>query len=395
MAKATRIPRVAILVEASRANGRDLLEGIGRYVHQHGPWSIYHHERTLRDCIPPWMNDWDGDGILARIETAKDLRRLWRKGLPMVDLFSWHSPPGVPAIRGDQEGVARLAAEHLLERGFRRFAFCGFAGVHYSEERCECFVRYLEERGYEASVYGRRKAGSRRRVSRTEATALSQEDDLGTWLCGLPKPVGLMACNDIRGQQVLNACTERGIAVPDEVAVIGVDNDVLLCQLSLPSLSSVELDVVGAGYEAARMLDQLMHGRRRVRDGIVRSLGVVVRQSTNSVASTDKDLVAAVQFIREHAFQGIEADDVVTAVCLSRSTLERRFSDVLDRSVTAEIVRVKLERVKELLARTDWPLWRIARDAGFPHIEPLCRLFKRKTGLTPGAFRKRSSRTSS
>ncbi len=388
MTKGKRTLKVAVLVEMSRAHGRGMLEGISRYSHQHGPWAIYHHERTLRDGVPAWLASWDGDGIIARVETRGAIQRIRRLGLPTIDLFSWYSPPGVPTLKVDEWNVSRMAAEHLLERGFHRFAYCGFAGADFSEQRCRCFVRFLAEQGYEVSVYG----GHRRqvRVTSLEAGGLAREAEVATWLRTLPKPIGLMACNDICGQQILNVCRENGISVPDEVAVIGVDNDVLVCQMALPSLSSVELDGSGAGYAAAEMLDQLMHKRRPIGDRLFGPLSVVSRQSTDSVATADRDVVAAAQFIRQHAVRGIGVRDVVETVSLSRSTLERRFADTFGHTVRAEIDRVRLNRVKELLARTDWTLRQIATDAGFEHLEPLCRLFKRKTGLTLGQFRKRS-----
>ena len=223
-----------------------------------------------------------------------------------------------------------------------------------------------------------------------EAGGLAREAEVATWLRTLPKPIGLMACNDICGQQILNVCLENAIAVPDEVAVIGVDNDVLVCQMALPSLSSVELDGVGAGYAAAEILDRLMHGRRRIRNYLFRPLTVVARQSTDAVATADKDVVAAAQFIRRRALHAIEVKDVVETVSLSRSTLERRFADTFGHTVRAEIDRIKLNRVKERLRRTDWTLQQIAAEAGFAHLESLCRLFKRKTGLTLGQFRRTS-----
>ncbi len=366
-----------------------MLEGISQYAHRHGPWAIYHQERTLRDGVPAWLATWDGDGIIARVETRRAIQKIRRMGLPMVDLFSWYPPPGVPTLKVDEWNVSRMAAEHLLERGFRQFAYCGFMTAEFSEQRCQCFVRYLAEQGYAVNVCGWRRR-RRGRVTSLEVGGLARERQLGTWLRGLPKPIGLMACNDICGQQILNACLENGIAVPDEVAVIGVDNDVLVCQMALPSLSSVELDGVGAGYAAAETLDRLMHGRRRIRDCLFKPLTVVARQSTDAVATADKDVVAAAQFIRRHAVHGIRVWDVVETVALSRSTLERRFADTFGHTVRAEIDRIKLNRVRELLTRTDWTLQQIAADAGFAHLEPLCRLFKRRAGLTLGQFRKKS-----
>ena len=388
MATSLLVPKVAVLVETSRAFGRGLMEGISQYVHRHGPWSIYHHERTLRDGPPEWIKHWSGDGIMARMETRRAIQKISRMGVPTIDLFSWYTPPGMSTIKVDEWNVSRMAADHLLERGFRHFAYCGFTGVDYSDHRCQCFVKYLAERGYDASVYGEPYSRRKGRFTSTEVGGLVHEQEIVVWLNSLPKPLGLMACNDIRGQQVLNACTECSITVPDEVAVIGVDNDQLLCQLCLPPLSSIELDCTRAGYEAARILDQMMRVRKRSpREVAVKPLSVVTRQSTDAVATADRDVVAAVQLIRSHATEGMSVEDVLDEIALSRSTLERRFQDLFGHTIKGEIDRVKLNRVKELLARTDWPLARIARNAGFQHVEPMCRLFKRKTRQTPGQYR--------
>jgi LacI family transcriptional regulator len=216
------------------------------------------------------------------------------------------------------------------------------------------------------------------------------EDEIGQWLLALPRPVGVMACYDIRARHVLDACRRVGLAVPDQVAVIGVDNDEFLCDLSDPPLSSVAPDTRRTGYEAAALLDRLMSGRERRRGQaiFVEPLGVVARRSTDVLALGDADVSAAVRFIREHACDGIAVKDLLAEVPLSRRVLEDRFRKLLGRTPHDEIARVRFERVRQLLRETRLPLAEIARRSGFRNAEYLATAFRRQLGTSPNAYRK-------
>ncbi|VTU02592.1 xylose operon regulatory protein : Transcriptional regulator OS=Singulisphaera acidiphila (strain ATCC BAA-1392 / DSM 18658 / VKM B-2454 / MOB10) GN=Sinac_1271 PE=4 SV=1: Peripla_BP_3: HTH_18 [Gemmataceae bacterium] len=224
---------------------------------------------------------------------------------------------------------------------------------------------------------------------RVENTGLSQGDALADWLRQLPRPVGVFACNDIRAQQVLNTCRAQGVAVPDDVSVIGVDNDEILCNLSYPSLSSVQPDARGIGSLAAALLEKMMHGEAvSAAKVFVPPRGVVARGSTDGLAIPDRHVVAAVRFIRDHACRGVDVPDVLAQVPLSRSTLERRFQRHLGRSPKEEILRVRIGRVKQLLAAIDYTLAAIARRTGFNSVEHLSALFAQRVGQPPGQFRR-------
>jgi LacI family transcriptional regulator len=222
----------------------------------------------------------------------------------------------------------------------------------------------------------------------TAADVAAQAADLRRWLRELPKPVGIMACYDIRGQQVLDACRSAGLAVPAEVAVIGVDNDELLCDLASPPLTSVVPNAHRTGYEAAGLLDRLMAGKRvAAAPTLIAPLGVAARQSTDVLAVDDREVARAVQFIREHACDGINVGDVLRVVPLSRRVLEMRFQRLLGRTPREEILQARLGRVKQLLGETDLPLYLIAERTGFEHVEYLSVVFRREAGTTPSAFR--------
>jgi LacI family transcriptional regulator len=200
-----------------------------------------------------------------------------------------------------------------------------------------------------------------------------------------------MACNDMRGQQVLNACRECEIAVPDDIAVIGVDNEEVLCDLSNPTLSSVVPDAERVGYEAAALLSQMMAGKKvPARPQLIEPAGVITRGSTEVLAIEDRKIAVAARFIREHACEGIDVSDVLRTVSMSRSALDRQFSKIMGHSPKDEILRVRLNRAKQLLAETDFSQALIAEKICFEHVEYLSRIFKKRIGITPSDFRARS-----
>ena len=385
----TRRLRIALLVGSSRQYRRDLLCGIAAYARVHGPWSFYHQEQMTGESAPAWLKGWSGDGILARIESRRLAEQIGEMGLPTVDLLGLHNIEGIPSFDNDSDAVARLAADHLLERGFEHFAYCGLTGVHYSDRSGESFTNYLSAAGYEVSVFDHPKQARTVAASKAEVKGLLHEDAVAAWIQSLPKPLGLMACNDLRAHQVLNACGKHDIAVPDEVAVVGADNDEVLCELSDPPLTSIDANARQMGYEAAALLERMIHGEPCPTEKIlIKPGGIIVRQSTEVLAIADRMVATAVRFIREHACNGIDVEDVLGSVRLSRSTLERRFAKFLGRSPKSEILRVQLQHVKRFLTETDYPLAKIARLAGFSHVENMCNFFKTKTGKTPGQFRK-------
>ena len=376
----SRRRQVALLIETSNAYGRGLLQGIVHYIREHQPWSFYLMEQGRGDDPPAWLENWKGDGIIARIETPRIASVVTHAGLPTVDVSAARLVPELPWVETDDQEIARLAVEHLLERGFKHFAFCGDARFNWSVWREKYFCAHAASAQQTVQCY--------RAEPTATADAAAEAADLRRWLQALPKPVGIMACYDIRGQQVLDACRSAGLAVPAEVAVIGVDNDALLCELASPPLSSVIPNAHRTGYEAAALLDRLMAGKRvAAKPHLIAPLGVAARQSTDVLAVDDREIARAVQFIREHACAGINVSDLLRAVPLSRRVLEQRFQRLLGRTPREEILHVRLNRVQQLLSETDLPLYLIAERTGFEHVEYLSVVFKRETGRTTSEFR--------
>ncbi len=383
---------IALLIETSRAYGRGLLRGVTNYVHANGRWSVYLQERAPGEPLAPWFHDWRGDGIIARIESLAMAEAIREKGLPVVDLRGLYDLH-MPLIETNDRAVAEMAYEHLAERGFQRFAYCGFAGANYSERRLKYFPPLAEQSGYRCDVYLSPAPAASAETLISEQSALLFEHEMVRWLQELPKPIGMMCCNDICGQQVLNGCRELGIRVPDEIAIIGVDNDRVHCELSDPPLSSVVPNTRRIGYMAAELLDRMIDGAPPPEQKVfVDPVGIVTRLSTDVLAIDDPDVVEAVRFIREHACDGISVSDVVNHVPLSRRVLERRFRAILNRSPNEEIVRMQISRVRQLLTGTDLPLTAIAQLAGFKHVEYMSTVFSKHTGTPPSRFREETQR---
>ena len=275
-------PRVALIVEMSGTYGREILAGIARYQRSHQPWSVFLEERELRAPPPPCAIEAALGWNHLPVDDRQACTGLPRRRIPSVDLNDLYEGLGLPRIWSDMRAIGRMGAEHLLERGFRNFAFCGFRDETWSAFRRDGFMATIAEAGRQCAVYESAWLGR-------QAPAWDKDQEqIARWLRALPKPLGLMACNDLRGQQVLNACRLAGAIVPEEVAVVGVDNEVVLCELCDPPLSSVAPNAERIGYEAAEMLDKLMAGERvPVHEQLIQPLGVVTRQSTDVLRIDD------------------------------------------------------------------------------------------------------------
>ena len=383
------IRQVALLIESSRAYGRGLLQGIAAYAQEHGNWSLRHQEMAINAEPPHWLTRWKGDGILVRAETPNMVRAIQKLGLPAIDLRCWRSTGKIPGFDTDDTSVVQLAVDHLRDRGFTQFAFCGFGGANYSERRLFEMQKYVRELGYDVVAY-ESPGPSAATTFGAEQSGMLDQKGLAHWLTSLDKPMGVLACNDIRAQQLLNVCHEIQIHVPDEISIIGIDNDDVICPLCSPPLTSVEPSTHRIGYEAAATLERMMSGEVVPPEIYwVPARRIVVRSSTDAIPVDDAEFVKAYRFIRENAFQGISVQEVADAVPMSRRALERRMRTYLDRSPADLIADIRLTRIKELLETTSHPLKQIARLTGFNHDEHMAKFFKKLVGIPPGQYRKK------
>lgn len=372
-----------LLIETSRAYGRGLVEGIARYAEEHGPWSIHFDERGLADRLPRWFKDWRGDGIIARTTHRADVARLLAAGPPVVELYPdpRSSPPGV---HPDEEALARMAASHFFDRGLRHFGFFCTDDTFWVDLRRRAFEQLLWRHGHACQSFhfppARTSTGKKPRSI----------DDRGVirWLRAIPKPCGVFCATDFFAMRLARTCRDAGVAVPEEVAVLGVDDDPVFCGVCYPRLSSIDLGPTRIGYKAAALLDRMMAGKSPPSRGIrVDPLRVITRGSTDVLAIADPDVARAARLIREQACQRLRIAQVAEAVGLSRRVLEQRFQRALDRSPKAEILRLRMERAKMLLSTTDTAIATVAKASGFGSLEYFARAFRRAAGITPRAYR--------
>ncbi|MEC7710349.1 MAG: DNA-binding transcriptional regulator [Planctomycetota bacterium] len=377
---------MALIIETSSNYGRDLLAGIVRYMRMHDRWSVFLEQRDLFKQPPRWLNKWQGDGIISRATTPRLLDAISDTGVPFVELTDRKGDVEFSQIRSDDAAIGKMGAEHLLERGFKRFGYCGYKGEAWSKRREESFVKTIDQKSSgSCSLYNSTWQGRGARNWEDEQRCIIE------WLQTLTPPFAVMACNDIRGRQIIDACSELDLAVPEQVVVVGVDDDELLCRMCSPPLSSVIPNAQAVGFRAAEVLASLMDGKSPASEvQLIKPLGVATRQSTDAVAIDDPDIAAALRYIREYACRGITVAEVVRDNSVSRSTLERQVRKYLGRTPQEEIRFVQIKRARELLISTDLSAEQIAPLCGFEHPEYLHVVFKRVTGTTIGVFRKQA-----
>lgn len=379
---------VALLIETSTASGRDMLRGVAQYARERGDWSLYYEPGSRTEILDRWAKSGPRgavQGIIARLDDPKRAAALASRGVPIVDVLGGGASLGIPLVHVDHDAIARLAVTHFVERGVRSFGYFGVRNATWSRLREEAFTRALAARG--ATLRTCHVAHEPRGLTAWHA----QGRALASFLAALEKPAGVLAAYDPSAFQVLEACRKADLVVPDEVLVLGVDNDEPLCALSAPPLSSIDANHFTVGYRAAERLDQLARARLpSPTSTLVEPLGVVVRRSTDLRAVDDPSVAAALRFIREHACEGIEVPDVVHHAGVSRSVLQRRFREKLGRTVHDEILRVRLARVQDLLAGSDLPIKVIAARAGFDHAAYLSVAFRGAFGLSPREYRRRA-----
>jgi LacI family transcriptional regulator len=377
---------VALIVDPSKPYDRRIIRGVAAFVRHHRcEWSLYVEEDPVGRL--PHLDAWAGDGIVANYDDRRIATAVNGANVPVVAIgggYGYYTKnPRIPYVRTDNRAIAKLAAQHLLDLGHRRFAICGeppnkFNG--WAAERADAFAAHVRAAGHPCDVYtGRYVAARQWRGS---------QRDLWRWLGTLDPPVGMMAANDGRALHVLQACRAAQLRVPDDVAIVGVDNDDVMCDVCSPPLTSVEQGARRIGFEAAALLNVMMNGgapSRRLT--AVPPEGLVARQSTDVLATSDADVAEALRFIRRRACDPITVRDVLETAKLSRSTLEARFREALGRSIHAEIRRVQLEAAKRLLATTNAPLKEVARQAGFSTVQYFTAVFREATGHTPGVAR--------
>ncbi len=374
-------PRVLLLMGTSHGYGRLLIDGITQYLYEHG-CNVDFELRGHLEPIPPWVKNWRGDGIIVRHNAAKTFELLERMKIPYIRL---NCPDHPSDIDVDEDALGELAVRHFMERGVQNFAFFSQCDHYWTQRRCDGFLRQVHRVGKECSVFVRPSADT--------APFLTWEPKLQAklirWLHELPKPVGLLASYDFHARQVMEVCQSEGIAIPNEISVLGINNEEWFCRIQNPPLSSIIQNGLRAGYEAARLLCLKMEGKPLPPLPVLfPPIGVETRISTDLIAVQDEDAAEALRFIRREGTNGISIDEIVEHIGLSRRTLERKYRQEFGRTLGEDLMRIKIERAKTMLRETDFPIGNIAIQLGFCSHAYFIHVFRQISGVTPTEFRK-------
>jgi LacI family transcriptional regulator len=378
--------RVLLLMDPDRGWTRDLLRGIAKYSRLNNPWGVYRlsqfywrpeHKRNKNEL--KHLKEWKPDGIITR--EMDHIDEVLELGIPIIGSECAKEIPGLPIITSDFSETGRMAADYFLDKGFKNFAYCGYSDVAWSTMRLEGFRNTLSEKGYEVDSY-------MKPISNLRMLWISENEKIAEWIKKLPKNTGLMTCSDDRGLHILEACKVAGRRVPDDIAILGVDNDEILCDLANPPLSSIAFNTEDIGFKAARSLDKMMNGIKLKNLCITAKPAFVVsRHSTDIFAVEDEQLKRALSYIKTNRFKLIQVSDVVKATSVSRRNLELRFKKWLNRSILDEIKRVHVGLMSEMLIETNYSIAKIASLLGHSSVDNICRYFKNEKKLSPSEFR--------
>ncbi len=355
-----------------------MIKGIAAFANRHGPWQLHVEAEGERRLLP---RGWQGDGVIARISTPSVARDLAALKVPIVNVSAIQLnavAQNTPRVCNDLRACGTMAARHLLERGLRHFGYVGLPKLGYVQEHRDAFAAVIGEAGHACHTH----------TLGADDEATARVGKLTAWLLALPKPIGIFTWANAQGRAVIDSCRRSHLLVPEDVAILSGDDDKLLCESCLPTLSAIGVAAEQIGLKAAELLHLQLMGRALPPTPIaVAPLGIVTRQSTDVFAIDNHELLRALGFIRENAAKAIRVDDVLEAVPISRRTLERLFQEQLGRTPAEEIRRVRLERAKHLLATTDLAVPKVAVACGFGTGEYLATVFRQAVGMTPLKYR--------
>jgi LacI family transcriptional regulator len=388
--------RIGLVFTQGMEYGRRILLGIRAYVQTGKPW-IFQLGMPSAD-LNPVLAEWDPAGVIGYIFTPEHRDQVMALGRPIVNVSSQRLDIALPRVGIENRRVGELAATYFLDRGMHHFAFFGFVKSAYTAERREGYLATLRARGATCDEYqGAAAAATPPPTTSTSRAgpapagkALRRElESDGRWLRDLPRPCAVFAGDDQRAAYLTEAARVAGVRVPEDVAVLGVNDEELMTGLSNPPLSSIAIPLHRVGYEAAALLDRLLAGEPApAAPVLLPPVGVVERRSTDVLGIRDEDVRSAVRFIREHVADGINVEDVLRQVPLSRRALEYRFREALDRTPLEEIQRARVARAKQLLAGTELGMRAVALRSGFANAERLAVVFHQEAGLTPTGYRR-------
>jgi LacI family transcriptional regulator len=383
--------KVILLIDFSEEYSKSLLRGITKYSKENGPWIFcrmptFYRETIGIDGILSWAKEWGANGMIGQFNNGSHVNKIIRAGIPVIAEDFQERFTEVPNISGMYHETGRLGAEYFLKKGFKNFAFYGFKNIVWSRERAEGFENALKARGHAVHYFEHKK-------SRSRELWYYRPSSLSKWLKSLPLPVAIMACDDNQGQHITQACRHLGFRIPEQVAILGVDNDELICNLSDPPLSSISLDAEVGGYEAAGLLHKLMKKRSGMRkdfpDIKVKPIQVITRHSTDIYATNDVHISSTLRYIHQNIHGRLNVEQILLQIPLSRRSLEKRFLEITGFPVYKYIYNLRVEKFAQSLLETDKSIYEIAMDIGLEDAKNISRTFKKIKGCTPHEYRKK------
>ena len=381
--------KVLLLIETSRSFGRQVIQGVSQFVTEQRNWNLIFQDRSVHERFPEWLKHWDGDGVISRSSDTETFRRLEQLKIPVVEVLG-DGKTHPPLIQCDEVTICKMVVDHFWERGFRNFAFFSMGYNWWSLERQEAFRKGLETYGASCSICP--QASVKNDITLSIPWWKGCEDEVFHWLETLPKPVGVFCPWDMQAIFLMNICESRGIAVPEDIAVVGYGNNADLCRASTPPLSSVAPNAREIGYQAAVLLDLLFQGKELPPLPIyIPATHIEIRHSSDTISVRDPDVAAAVHFIRKNIDHGpLGVADVARYLGLSKSTLARRFQKWLGHSPEEEIIRARIALAEELLRETRFSVTQIAAKLGYSSPANFVRAFRTRAQITPEQYRLQS-----
>lgn len=380
--------KIILLIDFAESYSKSLLKGISKYSREYGPWifcrmPLFHRETVGIDGILKWALEWGADGVIGQLYNDPDIEKIVQAGIPVIAQDFKERFTEIPNITGAYREAGTMAADYFLKKGFKNFAFYGFSDIVWSRERAEGFEERLNKKGHKVHYFEHKKA-------RSSEQWYYKPSSLSRWLKSLPKPIALMACDDNQGQHITEACRHSGIRIPEEVAVLGVDNDEMICELSDPPLSSIGQDAEKGGYDAARLMDHMIrNGMAEFHDILVKPTQVITRHSTDIYATNDNYIASSLKYIHQNIDKNLHVDEVVKQVPLSRRALEKRFQDITGYPIYKYIFNLRIEKFTKKLLETDMTVFEIAMDMGLNDSKNIARQFRQVKGCTPIEYRNR------
>lgn len=379
--------KILILIDFSSEFSRRILMGLIQYSKDHGPWIFYRlpsYYKTLygNEGIIQWAKEWEADAIIARWDPDGNANLLTSLNIPIILQNYKSRSEYFSNLTGDYIGTGAMAAKFFIKRRYRNFAFYGNKGVVWSRERAEGFRKEIEKMGGNYYYFESENLD--------EEKWSSSHVQLDDWLLSLPKPIALFACDDSFALQVSEICKINNISIPDEIALLGVDNDELICNLSDPPISSIVLDVEKGGYEAGRLIDQLIRGERTEPFNIIiHPTRFELRKSTEKYNISNEYVLKIVNYIENYFTSEIDIEELTRLVPLSRRNLEVKFKNEMGTTLYQFLLNCRIDYFTHLLLTTNRSLFDLAIEAGFSDYKNISRLFKKMKGYTPLEFRQK------